>query len=537
MFSGIESTVSDLLLFDRNSGDIPLRVSLPEPAVVRAILQIAAGKVPEHAGRPIAASVHGEEIAAATRFIASQLLAPGADYFRTLGLPPDADARAIRDHFRRLMSLVHPDSNPVGYPDDAAIRVNRAYSVLSADDSRTQYLATLGGGDFAVVASAARVGTDGRGGARKPSAAPKSSVWRSWSDKIRARHNLLLLAIVLALPAIWFALTALRPESPVRLVEANRREVSGTIVTSKSSASPAQSSGVSVAAVDGSSPHNPVTQPAVVTIPPEDIPQSVAAGTSASPAPAAQPATVSRAAAPLVTPLIAAERARRSAPESGCQTGCATSLASELSPRSMSLVAAKSAPSLVPASPMAGASIPAALPAPPPSSSEPGIAPVAPSTAPVTREAARTSSAPVSPTGSLAAGTPPSGRSADAKALEPVSTTRPPDVDDLLVRFSSAYEAGSMSAFSQLFSTSMAGRRQLLNEYERVFVSTRSRAIKFGQLKQSAIGDRLALAGYATVTTVDTDNRSSTQRVFLEFEIGRDRGEPRIARLANYALN
>ena len=50
-------------------------------------------------------------------------------------------------------------------------------------------------------------------------------------------------------------------------------------------------------------------------------------------------------------------------------------------------------------------------------------------------------------------------------------------------------------------------------------------------------GERVSTAGYATVTTIDQDNRSATQRVFLEFEIGRDRGQPRIERLANYAIN
>lgn len=77
----------------------------------------------------------------------------------------------------------------------------------------------------------------------------------------------------------------------------------------------------------------------------------------------------------------------------------------------------------------------------------------------------------------------------------------------------------------------------MLSEYERVFSATRQRTIKFNQLKHSALGERLATSGYAVVTTTDRDNRIMTQRVFLEFEIGRDRGEPRIERLANYVIN
>ena len=77
----------------------------------------------------------------------------------------------------------------------------------------------------------------------------------------------------------------------------------------------------------------------------------------------------------------------------------------------------------------------------------------------------------------------------------------------------------------------------MLNEYERVFLGTRQRAIKFNQLKHSINGERISTNGYATVTTTDQDNRTVTQRVFLEFEIGRDHGEPKIARLANYVIN
>ena len=77
----------------------------------------------------------------------------------------------------------------------------------------------------------------------------------------------------------------------------------------------------------------------------------------------------------------------------------------------------------------------------------------------------------------------------------------------------------------------------MLSDYERVFLTTRQRSIKFNQLKQAANGERVATSGYATVTTTNQENRTVTQRVFLEFEIGRERGEPRIERLANYLIN
>lgn len=532
MFNGIESTVSDLLLFDRRNGDIPLRVALPQPAVARAILQIAGGKIPEHLGRPIVDALHADEIAAARHFVAGQFLAPGADHFRTLGLPHDADASAIRDHFRRLMGLVHPDSNPVGYPDDAAIRVNRAYAVLSSDDSRTQYLSSLSSpasDSVALVPPAVRPRMDGHGVGRQRSVAPTASIWRSWSDKLRARHNLLLLASILLLPAIWFAFSNLRSAPPVRLVEAKRGIVTATAGTEKPPASaPAE------ARADPSPAVKLAVNPEAAASPVADSPQSPE---GSPPLPSTTPpATMTRSASAVAASPTTAERNRAVAAASKCRNGCANALAPELSPRSMGLVAAKLSPSLAPLSPSSAveaSTLPATAAAGARASAGSNGQTVSPTSA---RDSARTAPANAAPT-STAAVPSQTGRAPDAKSVESPASGRPSEIEDLLVRFSSAYESGSIPAFSQLFAASMAGRRQLLNEYERVFVSTRSRAIKFGQLKQSAVGDRMSLAGYATVTTVDTDNRARTQRVFLEFEIGRERGEPRIERLANYAMN
>ena len=115
--------------------------------------------------------------------------------------------------------------------------------------------------------------------------------------------------------------------------------------------------------------------------------------------------------------------------------------------------------------------------------------------------------------------------------------TRSADAEDVLVRFSNAYESGSIDAFSKLLAPGMAGRRQMLSDYERVFQTTRRRSIKFNQLKHAVDGQRVSTSGSATVTTTDQDNRTVIQRVFLEFEIGSDVGEPRIQRLANYVIN
>ncbi len=83
----------------------------------------------------------------------------------------------------------------------------------------------------------------------------------------------------------------------------------------------------------------------------------------------------------------------------------------------------------------------------------------------------------------------------------------------------------------------MAGRRQVLSEYEKVFQQTRQRSIRFTQLKHRTNGERLSTSGYAVVSTVDNDNRASSQRVFLEIDIAREADSPKIERLLNYPLN
>lgn len=132
---------------------------------------------------------------------------------------------------------------------------------------------------------------------------------------------------------------------------------------------------------------------------------------------------------------------------------------------------------------------------------------------------------------------PPTAKASPAPAPAGAEPLRPRDVEDVLLRFVNAYEAGSVDSVSQLLSPRMVGRRQMLSDYERVFASTRTRSIKLYQMKHSVQGDRISTAGYATVSTTDHDNRTAVQRVFLDIEIARDGGQARIERLANYSVN
>jgi curved DNA-binding protein len=62
------------------------------------------------------------------------------DYYQTLGVPPEADAKAIRQAFRQLARKVHPDVNPGNQDAEEKFKtINEAYQVLSDAEQRKKY--------------------------------------------------------------------------------------------------------------------------------------------------------------------------------------------------------------------------------------------------------------------------------------------------------------------------------------------------------------------------------------------------------------
>ncbi len=123
-------------------------VALREPALLfasfRQILQIAAGREPE------AGTTTDEERASLRRaacfFTRTALLFPGADHYTLMGLDRNFDGPDLKDHYRLLMRLIHPDfagTLPFAWPEDAAVRVNLAYEVLSSPVRRSEYEKSL----------------------------------------------------------------------------------------------------------------------------------------------------------------------------------------------------------------------------------------------------------------------------------------------------------------------------------------------------------------------------------------------------------
>jgi hypothetical protein len=122
------------------------QVGLRQPqllfAELREILQVAVGRE-EHAaakGKEDSASLRD----AARFFVRTALLYPGADHYALLGLDRKAESSDLKDRYRLMM---HPDFAGPGagaWPADAAVRVNRAYDVLSSAVQRREYDERLG---------------------------------------------------------------------------------------------------------------------------------------------------------------------------------------------------------------------------------------------------------------------------------------------------------------------------------------------------------------------------------------------------------
>jgi curved DNA-binding protein len=62
------------------------------------------------------------------------------DYYKTLGVDKNADAKAIKRAYRKLAQQYHPDKNPNNKAAEEKFKeINEAYEVLGSPESRTKY--------------------------------------------------------------------------------------------------------------------------------------------------------------------------------------------------------------------------------------------------------------------------------------------------------------------------------------------------------------------------------------------------------------
>ena len=518
MFDSLDNLEQDLRQFSDDSFRVPGGFKLGSSEVGKTLIKLAAGKPVDAQDGDGELLSDGAAVAkrreAAARFVSDVMLSSSSNYFTTLGVAPNADSAVIRDNFRRLMALVHPDAQPVGFPPDAASRVNQAYAVLSESGSRAAYAAReLGVSPFGPVVFNAEPAAR-RSVASAPDGVDRRPTGRlgTWLQTFRARQTLLWVAALLLLPL-------------------------GAAMVSFFSYAPPQQLVIAQHPTDISAERRTGTNSSQVSLSPAEA--QIAETVTSQPA---KPTEIAKPPSPPATRNIP-----KSAPPSAENVGQVSQFPLKLSFETSQPASRNEAPTAAVSPPPEAAS---AVVTPPPTASarraivaasadttparqlSPALAPVEP-----TRVPAPDASGAAPAAVQVAVQTPPAARAAIVERPEAANRVKPSDAEAMVVRFSNAYESGSISAFGQLFAPSMASRRQMLNDYERVFSATRQRTIKFNQLKHSVLGERLSTSGYALVTTTDQDNRIMTQRVFLEFEFGRDRGEPRIERLANYVIN
>ena len=139
--SGPRDLIGALLDFEALPGRYPL--ALREPRALfdrsREVLMLASGRVVEGlAFDPLDASAVQR---AACFFVRMAMLRPGADHYTMLGLEPGFQKATLRDHYRMLIRLTHPDFAASGgaWPAGAATRINLANDVLSSVVRKAEY--------------------------------------------------------------------------------------------------------------------------------------------------------------------------------------------------------------------------------------------------------------------------------------------------------------------------------------------------------------------------------------------------------------
>ena len=115
---------------------------LPEGHVV---LKFALGRFSHGWHRDLSQHDQQELIEAARAFVRQVCLWERATHYQVLCLEPSAGRDAIRENYRLLMALIHPDRQEAAHewPTGCAQRVNEAYATLSEGHARATYDAGL----------------------------------------------------------------------------------------------------------------------------------------------------------------------------------------------------------------------------------------------------------------------------------------------------------------------------------------------------------------------------------------------------------
>ena len=155
------SLLPALLDFERSPGRYAVVLREPRPLFEHTLtlLQLAAGRSVDGLADLAQDPAQTDELRRAARFfVRTVLLRPGVDHYTLLGLAPGCDAAELREHYRLMIRLTHPDfaaGRGEAWPADAATRINQANDVLSSFGRRSDYDAALASAQPVASAAAA----------------------------------------------------------------------------------------------------------------------------------------------------------------------------------------------------------------------------------------------------------------------------------------------------------------------------------------------------------------------------------------------
>jgi len=456
---------------------------------------------------------------AAASYVRHMFFRPDATPYQTLGLAPGASQAAIRESFRLLMQLVHPDRQDVQlrWPESFAAQANRAYGILRNRDSREKFdreaQVRAAGARAAYRAAAASAAS------MMPTVQrPRASSWGNgplsrlglpeWLTAgvggfVRAHPATVAIAVLIAGAGVIIGTTFLdaREGALMRVARENPAPaVAAVATTAPTSATPAAlvaSAGEPGAGADVRAGNR--TQ--VATDARGSAERSVAAHSTApsTGAPAPPPDGDSASSVALPEPVAMASARRESAPAVG-----PTAMGSGPVPSGDGFALAVAPPTPVVAMAPAVATAPAAPTAPMPIHPEP-VPPTAMSTAPPSPPASA-------------------------------------EIEALFAAFVESYEKGRVDAFAALFDddadTNLRhGRAAIRGEYDELFRLSDWRRMQLTRVNWRRAGDRAYAKGEIAVRIGWRDGREVEQRLAVDMELVRRDGRVVIARLSHQPRN
>jgi len=481
------------------------------------VMRLALGRDAGVSGATIDGARDGALRDAAIGYVREVFFRPDASPYQTLGLAPDASQDAVKERFRLLMLLVHPDRQGTGapWPDACAAQANRAYGILRDPASRAAYdreereraAAAKVAREAAVAKAASMRAHPARAaaarGPRRPPGPPVLPEWLTAGVGGWVREH----------PA-GAALGALVAAAVLVIGAALWEGESGSLVRASRPANP-----------DDRAAPAPKASLVAEAAPP--VAPSIPAATAPPPA-----------APPPIAPSVQAEAAVP--PASGRIETVAVPIRGESAPPR---------PQAPPAGPIARGgrmAEPVTVPPPRPSVPPAGIAAAAPTPVPESPRAAAPVPAP--PAAVAAAPEAEPVRVAAAPAPAPVAPPAAPAVsptapstDELEVffaRFVDAYDRGHADLFASMFdrdaqANQRLGRAAIRGEYDDLFRQTAWRRMQLTRIDWRRAGEVARAKGEIAVTMRWRDGRQAEERYAVDMELARRDGRVVITRYAH----